>query len=378
MYTWDLEKMEEEKKRLENIRKTKRKKISNRTLERLNYSITMYDFLLSFFDAKEEETELDEEISDKTFVARYFSNIYKDINKDIIRATVGSSYIFENSDIDDCLGDDSLNMISLFDTIKITKDIFSSFNNKEIMDKVEEFLKPENHLLHIYCKNDIESLNTDYSGYSSCDYYNKIGYAIIYSNGKIRDLYTLVHEIFHVIISENKSPNFFTDDNYFFSEIEGAFADLIVTDYLFNHGILEEDSVNIEWLNYTNSRTFIRNLYISNSFYNRFNENDKFDIKKINEEIENSGFKYNIDNRLMRSSLFSFSRDLCYGFSFLIALDLFYKYKNGYKDIIGDLKEIAASKRPFILLDRYDVSFYKDGYKNLDDYQKILSKKIKR
>jgi hypothetical protein len=123
-------------------------------------------------------------------------------------------------------------------------------------------------------------MNAEYSGFSTRDSYNNIGYIILFKNGKIRDLYTLVHEIFHIIIKQQTIPGYFTDDKVFLSEVEGAFADLIVTDYLKEKGIYLDDARNIELLNFDTIRHFIRNLNISHNYSNIMDGNS-FSITKI-------------------------------------------------------------------------------------------------
>ena len=68
------------------------------------------------------------------------------------------------------------------------------------MDMIDEILDPNKHLLHIIEDGISSDMDADYSGFSARDSYNNIGYIVLFKNGKIRDLYTLVHEIFHIII----------------------------------------------------------------------------------------------------------------------------------------------------------------------------------
>lgn len=367
MYTWDLDELKRKKYELENLRLTKKKKLSEDKLSKIMYSIKNYDLLLCLFDG-EEDVFLEEDITDKDLVNKYFIRLYKSINPDIVYSVVNSCNVFEASDIPDTYTDNTKSKIELLDIISITKDIFASFNDIELMKKVNEILDPNNHLLHFSNTSEFNSLDADYTGFSCRDYYSNIGYAIIYRNNKIRDLYTLVHEVFHLVIKEHL-PVLNTDDRYFIDEVEGSFADLVVTDYLISNNLFKEDALEVERSNFNTTKYFTRGIYVANNFNQTFN-GDYFDMDFINDSIP---FNYSLDDDIMRSSILSFDRDLCYSFSYLVALDLFYKYKNGYQDVIGDLKGLSDSKRPFIMMDRYNISFNKDGYKNLKDYQKVLS-----
>ena len=372
MYNWDLEELKRRKDELVKIRKSKRKTLSEIKLLKLDCSLMTYDYLLDAFKEEEPFSEIILE-SDKTFVSTRFKNIYSSINPRIIEATINSFDIFENSGIDICFDSTSREKLENQTVIEMTKEIFSSFNDQKISQIVNEILDPNNHLLHITKGKETSIYETDYSGFSCRDYYNNIGYAIIYSNEKIRDLYTLVDELFHLIINDNKTPNSYFEDNFYVSEVEGSFADLLVTDYLINKGILIDEARNVELINYSNSRYFIRNLHLAHNFHNYFDK-DNFDVKRINQVLETKNLSYSIDREDMLNVVNSFTRDLNYGFSFLVALDLFYKYKNGYNGIINDMRDISNVKNIFIFLERYGVNFFNDGYKNLDSYQKSLIK----
>ena len=372
MYNWDLEELKRRKDELVKIRKSKRKTLSEIKLLKLDCSLMTYDYLLDAFKEEETFSEIILE-SDKTFVSTRFKNIYSSINPRIIEATINSFDIFENSGIDICFDSTSREKLENQTVIEMTKEIFSSFNDQKISQIVNKILDPNNHLLHITKGKETSIYETDYSGFSCRDYYNNIGYAIIYSNEKIRDLYTLVHELFHLIINDNKTPNSSFEDNFYVSEVEGSFADLLVTDYLINKGILIDEARNVELINYSNSRYFIRNLHLAHNFHNYFDK-DNFDVKRINQVLETKNLSYSIDRDDMLNVVNSFTRDLNYGFSFLVALDLFYKYKNGYNGIINDIRDISNGKNIFIFLERYGVNFFNDGYKNLDSYQKSLIK----
>lgn len=366
MYNWDFDELKRKKYELEAIRCAKKKKLSEDKLSRIIYSIKNYDLLLCLFDS-EEDIFLEDDITDKDLVHKYFIRLYKDINPDIVYSVVNSCKVFETSNIPDTYMDNTKTMIDLMDIVSITKDIFASFNDVELMKRVNEILDPNNHLLHFSTSTEFSSLDADYTGFSCKDYYRGIGYAIIYRNNKIRDLYTLVHEIFHLVIKDSL-PSSNIEDKYFIEEVEGSFADLVVTDYLIKNGLFTDDALEVEKANFNTTKYFSRGIYLANNFNQTFS-GDYFDIDLINESIP---FGYSLDEDIMRSSILSFDRDLCYSFSYLVALDLFYKYKNGYLNIIDDLKGLSASKRPFIMMDRYNVTFHKDGYKNLKDYQKVL------
>lgn len=375
MYTWDLEELKKKREYLINLRKTKRKKMSEEKLLIINEAIQTYDFLLGKYDYGEYES-FDEDLSDRVFMSKYFINLYKVVNPDIVTAVSNSCFTFEKKHFMDKGCNETT--LSFDSVLEICRDIFSTFNYDRLMSKVNTILDSNNHLLDISSSNEPINFNTLYSGFSVKDPYNKIGYAKVYSNNKIRDLYTLVHEIFHLVIEDNNKIISYRDDSFYIEEIEGAFADLIVTDYLINNKILVEDAESVALMNFNNTKEFVRNIYISSRYYDVFKD-DFFDLKKIKKDLKANGLRFTgFNNHDMRNSLTSFNRDLCYSFSYLIALDLFYKYKNGYKDIIDDLEGISKGKYPFIMLDRYGVSFHKDGYKNLDDYQKILSKEQKR
>ncbi len=371
MYNWDLEEFKKKREYLISLRKSKRKKTSDEKLMIIDDAIATYDFLLGKYNS-EDYSEVEEDLSDRIFTSKYFINMYRSINPNIITVVNNACNTFErNNFIDTDYSNETLEIKSVID---MCKDIFSSFNDPELMKKVNNILDEDNHLLDISNSSEIINFKTIYSGFSVKDNYNKIGYAKIYSNNKIRDLYTLVHEIFHLVIEDNNRITSYSDDNFYTEEVEGAFSDLIVTDYLYKNKIFMDDARSIEIMNFNNTKDFVRNIFISHNYHNYFKD-DKFDLRRIKSDLKSKGLRFTgFSNLDMRDSMVSFNRDLCYSFSYLIALDLFFKYKNGYKNIISDIEGISMGKYPFIMLERYGITFYKDGYSNLDTYQKILKK----
>jgi len=378
VYNWNLETLEKMQQLLIDLRKMGKKTLSKKDLLRIEYSIDSYQNLLSFFDDSIQDDNIEDEIDDKTFVARFFNNIHNSINRDIINTTIKVTNIFEKPSIAYNLDDSEFLDIPLNDVIEMTRDIFSSFKDDSIMEIVNNILDPNSHLLHVSDEDHLISLGAEYSGYSDRDYYNNIGYVLLFKNGKIRDLYTLVHEIFHIIVKKRNLPSYIIDDNFFLSEVEGSFSDLIVSDYLYEKGIYKKDAKKTDILNYDNTRNFIRSIYVSHNFYNYINSNNEFDIERINEKLDDRGFCYSVKKICMRDSLISFNRDLNYSFSYLVALDLFYNHKNGDLNIIKKLRDI--SKLDCDILKKfkfYGVTFNRDDFKNLRHYQKNYIKEKK-
>ena len=128
MYTWDLEELKRKKCELENLRLIKKKKLDEDKLSKIMYSIKNYDLLLCLFDS-EEDVFLEEDITDKDLVNKYFIRLYKSINPDIVYSVVNSCNVFESSCIPDTYTDYTNAKSELLDIISITKDIFASFND---------------------------------------------------------------------------------------------------------------------------------------------------------------------------------------------------------------------------------------------------------
>lgn len=374
MYQWDFDSLLEMKKELIRLKKERRKELTKKDILRIENSIDTYNFLLTFFDENKEEYDFDEDIDDKTFRARYFYHLDRNINPRIINACIGSLKILEEMEYPDNLETFSYLDIDCDDVINMTKEIFSTFKDQNIMKMVEDLLNPDKHLLHV--ANDMQSciFDADYSGYSCRDSYNNIGYIVLFKNGKIRDLYTLVHEIFHIIIKQQSLPGYFTDDKEFIAEVEGAFSDLIVTDYLRKKGLYLDDIHNVELLNYDTIKYFVRNLCVSHK-YSSIMEDNTFAINKINSKISEDGYNFKIKGEYIRPSLLSFSRDLNYSFSYLVALDLFYDYKQNPTNSFWKLRRLAKLNNN--VLDSFrtlGITFMQDGYRNLRNYQKSLKK----
>lgn len=373
MYAWDFDSLIRMKNELQTLKKLKRKELSKKDLLRIDYSIDTYSFLLSFFDEIEDEPFI-EEIDDKTFRARYFYHINRNINPRIIDFCINSGRVFESIDYPDDFHSFNYLDIDSCSVIEMTRDIFSSFRDKSIMDIVDDILNPDKHLLHVVEGEETSIFDADYSGYSCRDSYNNIGYIVLFKNGKIRDLYTLVHEIFHIIIKQQTLPGYFTDDKVFLSEVEGAFSDLIVTDYLREKGIFIDDIKMVELLNYDNIRYFVRNLNVSHNYSNIMDGNN-FSISRINEKLREDDYNYIVDSEVIRPSLLSFSRDLNYSFSYLVALDLFYNYKNNPSDAFRKLRRVAKLNNNVLnAFNSLGITFIKDDYSNLRDYQKVITK----
>ena len=99
-------------------------------------------------------------------------------------------------------------------------------------------------------------------------------------------------------------------------------------------------------------------------------------INKINDKLEEDKYRYTVfDSDDIRFNLLSISSELTYSFSYLVALDLFYDYKNGANENLWKLKRIVKLNNH--VLDDFNnlgITFIKDGYKNLKDYQKIITR----
>ena len=374
MYQWDFDKLLEMKKELIRLKKEKRKELTKKDILRIENSIDTYNFLLTFFDEEDDEYYNDDDIDDRTFRARYFYHLNRNINSRIIDSCIGALKILEDIEYPDNFEDFSYLDIDGLDIISMTKDIFSIFKNQNVMNMVEDLLNPDKHLLHVATGMQSCIFDASYSGYSCRDSYNNIGYIVLFKNGKIRDLYTLVHEIFHIIIKQQSLPGYFTDDKEFIAEVEGAFSDLIVTDYLKKKGIYVEDAHNVELLNHDNIKYFVRNLCVSHK-YSSIMEGNSFAIDKINSKILEDGYNFKIGEDYIRPSLISFSRDLNYSFSYLVALDLFYDYKQNPTGSFWKLRRLAKLNNNILYsFNSLGITFMNDGYKNLRDYQKTLKK----
>jgi hypothetical protein len=105
-------------------------------------------------------------------------------------------------------------------------------------------------------------------------------------------------------------------------------------------------------------------------------DGNSFSITKINNKLEEDGYRYTVfDSDNIRFNFLSFTRDLNYSFSYLVALDLFYDYKNGSCNSLWKLRKIAKLNNNVLgAFNSLGITFIKDGYKNLKDYQKMITR----
>ena len=96
MYSWDFDSLRKMKNELISLKKLRRKELNKKALLRIDYSIDTYNFLLSFFDEFENEPDLEKDLDDKAFRARYFYHIHREINSKIVNSCVEAGRVFEN------------------------------------------------------------------------------------------------------------------------------------------------------------------------------------------------------------------------------------------------------------------------------------------
>lgn len=269
---------------------------------------------------------------------------------------------------------------SIDDIIEMTYAFFKSLGDKELYDQFERLIDPNKHLIHIR-----DFVDEDYEyGFTVIDDINMIPYSVINRDHTINDLFTLPHEIMHMIFML-KLPCIKENSEYFYlKETEGIFCDYAYLNFLEENAKKLKLGENADLLSIKeNSLSILDNcldsLYIGKIMTDSFTVDSDFDRDMVNTKLKEDGVDLDIDDIFDTYANEDPSYNMQTALSTLSTLDLFDYYKKDKEKGLYLLKKLRYNyyDKCFDAFDSTGISFHKDGYKNLTkELDKVKSLRI--
>lgn len=258
--------------------------------------------------------------------------------------------------------------------IELTKELFREIPNKYINDRFDFYTNPSNSLLHMRYH---RKLSTNYLGLSFVDFENHLSYGLISRQNSIQDIITLGHEIFHMIIRENEEPFFYESNKTTYMEVDGFFANFLFSQKLKEKGY---DSQELNDFDTRDLQLTLRQsilIFTITSGFNLMKQQGKIDFSKLSSILEKQNIPSPITKNDFTSLLkYNFNEFTNYFISYLTALDLFSLYKVDPELAINNLLLVPTleGNKPKKDLESIGITFFEDGYHNLEEQCKKLLK----
>lgn len=366
-YTWDLN-------YLINKRDELQKKV-----EVFSNSLATYNALIASFDKRisnscyEYKDDLDG-ISNDIDIESFIEDILPDTNPEALEMLLQTKDVFtqyklttEKLEYSPCY----LNNKQLID---YTTSLIDKIPHKEFVKSIKSCVIPKKHLLHIKHRS---KLSTDYYGISFVDFSQKRPYGLIARENNINDIITLAHELFHMVIKKDLHPSNIMSSNAIYDEIEGYMANFIIKDLL-KKDYSSKEMDYIDALDLWKTGCTVYDMFITTALLNSIDEKYKVQLGKVNEYLKKENFKFQVTKQNMGAFFFdTFNEDLNYGFSYLVALDLYNLYKTDPEKAINNLYNIKnfTGKNIEDELKSINCTFYEDNHQNLEAKCNLLLKK---
>lgn len=373
-YTWDLNKLINNKKRLEDILKNK-DKYAYSEIE-VKTTLELYNQLLPFlhksnFDILDESIENEDIISILCEANEFYTPENQRILNVLMPALLPIKDIRKKLDLNN-IGDFPKTGDNNEEFKAAILYFFNEMTSKDIFKKVEEALNPNNHIIHFFNdKND-----SRYPAITVLDYINKTKIIGVQRSNTCIDYESMIHELFHYIFCDINNYSAI-NTHPILAEIEGRFGDILFS-YYFKQKTSNIDGIDNELFNRKQLAQFdneIRELVIVNFARLAVTDNGKFRFNKLNKAIDglnmpvftNSEGLYDYINTPIKENT-------TYALAYLTAIDLFYIYLRDKEYAFYLLKNIKSSyseRNILSLLYRNDITFMVDNYENLKKYIKF-------
>ena len=281
-----------------------------------------------------------------------------DIVTDLFIKYGDSLEIFENSSYTPLyLSNDAL--------VEEVYNILISMNAADVLEFFEELVYKRK--INIIDRNEILKGNTEeVAGITFKDSLHNISYINLFRNYTVQDIDSLVHETMHAYFNRLLHDYSFTGNTPYLMELEGEFGSMYATDQMAIKGYPDTNTLinsEIDFYLQNSYITLITSLLFitgSNRDYNldALNNRLEHDIKNLNIIIRDE----DVPNFLGVNQYECFANTTAY----LTAIDLMKTYSTPeIIDIIG-LMKLYDGKDIIGLLDRYGVTFHRDGLENFN------------
>lgn len=253
--------------------------------------------------------------------------------------------------------------------VNITKDFFEDMTTPKITKKFNDILDKKDRIQICYARG-----NSNYAGLALVDDILHNKYIFISRKNEILDLVLLPHEAFHYIFNdENVGLARFYNTRYL-NEVEGMFANILFADYYSRNTYKNNNIIK----DYNNSiyQEHIEDLVIRNTLLDCIDKNNKIRLHKLNKFLksvcENSDDFKTTDELAPYLDTPQYLT-MTYSLSYLVAIDLYYKYLEDREEAFYNLECIKYNKETnqvISILENNGITFMKDNYTNLKKYLK--------
>lgn len=364
-FEWDIDSLISKKQELE--------KIVNLYEELLD----MYTSLISDYDIKvnSENIFFDDEMECEMIPITDFKNeVINKINEEKLSLILKAMEIAKNYHDYFVQPDFETYPLNNEELIELTRKIFRQIPNKYFQSEFDRITDPNNNLLHIkYHK----KLITNNLGLTYIDTKNHIPYGLIARHNSIQDVITLGHEITHMVVRKYEEPMFYQSNKTTYMETERYFINLLFSELLKKEGFEEVELTNFDRFDLQESLSTIDDTFVAVSGINMSNDKGIINFPKLGSHLKRYNITTPINSQNFAGFLHGdFEHDIDYGISYLSALDLYELYKTDPEKAMNHLLNISTLQGNTIKkdLESIDVTFFEDGYVNLNNHCKKLLK----
>ena len=249
--------------------------------------------------------------------------------------------------------------------VDLARDFIISLDNKDLINSLNEVIDSDK-LCIKYSKDAHE-----YAGITLYDEFNDSKFIYVGRNNIMRDLSILPHELFHYAFNNKAGYQTYFKNSDYLGEVEGMLANLLFADY-YNKTAYDNKKYFID-ANKIKVTGEIKSVFIMSSLLESLDSNMEIKFDKLDTRLRKYDIQINSKDELADELINPLSVDVEYGFSSLIALDLYYIYLKDKEKcfyFLKRIKEIKNKNNILPALKRNGITFLKDDYQNLQKYLK--------
>lgn len=367
-YEWDISKLIEKRNELERMYNANKDELTKEQLEVYRDLVRNYDIRIDGTEISFDHDEDDEEF----YPMDFFRNvIIPSVSVTQLDVVTGAAKIAKNYVVD--LEPLILDQAKLNDEelVEITASLFSQIPNIRLYKDFLRIVNSDEHCLLIkYYSN----LPTEDYGLAFVDPIKHKSFGLVARQNSMSDVITLAHEASHMILRKDESPFFWKTPKRMYGEVEGYFINLLFNDLLNQNGYQVGEGFNIKDVNLV--LTHIQDVFAAMKVI-EYSPDNKTNFTRLITELKKHGIETPISKENVRFLLYpEFREDLDSSSSYLVALDLYKQYQKDPERTIDSLYSIPllGGEHVYQELEKIGVTFFEDGYQNLDNQCKKLLK----
>lgn len=364
-YDWDISSLIEKRNSLEQQCSCNKDRLLIEQLE-------TYRDLVRNYDIRLDDVDIDINCDEDTPMIPFFKEaILPSINPAQLDMVTGAIDVAKNYNIYLNPTDALPTRINNKELVEMTASLFKQIPNKRLYN---DFLNIINNKEHNLLIKHFSKLPTIDYGLTFVDAIENKAFGLIARQNTINDVITLAHEATHMILRKNESPFFWKTSKRMYTEVEGSFINLLFNDLLIKNGYYIEEQFNIADLERIIS--YIKDVFVAIKVIEH-SEDEITNIEELSSDLENYNITTPINEKNVSYFLIpDFKATLDSSSSYLIALDLYNLYKKDPERTIDILYSIPlfGGEHAYSELEKIGVTFFEDGYQNLDNHCKKLIK----